>query len=104
MALVNEYRPGAPIGWHRDAPQYGVICGVSLLSACRMRLRPYLPPQQAAGGPRRTASHEITLEPRSIYQIAGEARSAYEHSIPAVDALRYSVTFRTRRGPRSRDD
>ena len=20
MALVNEYAPGAPIGWHRDAP------------------------------------------------------------------------------------
>ncbi len=22
MALINEYRPGTPIGWHRDAPQY----------------------------------------------------------------------------------
>jgi len=104
MALVNEYRPGAPIGWHRDAPQYGVICGISLLSPCRMRLRPYVPPrEQAAGGPRRTASHELVLEPRSIYQIAGEARSAFEHSIPAVDALRYSITFRTRRtGPTPR--
>jgi alkylated DNA repair dioxygenase AlkB len=99
MALVNEYRPGAPIGWHRDAPQYGVIVGISLLSACRLRLRPYVAPRAhaAAGAPRRTASHELELAPRSVYQIAGAARSAYEHSIPAVDALRYSVTFRTRR-------
>src|SRR5262245_50476937 len=22
MALINEYPAGAPIGWHRDAPQY----------------------------------------------------------------------------------
>ena len=39
MALINEYRPGAPIGWHRDAPQYAIVAGVSLLSACRMKLR-----------------------------------------------------------------
>ena len=38
MALVNEYPPGAPIGWHRDAPQYDLVAGVSLLSACRMKL------------------------------------------------------------------
>jgi alkylated DNA repair dioxygenase AlkB len=100
MALVNEYPPGAPIGWHRDAPQYDVVVGVSLGAACRMRLRPYVLPRDlvAAGGAgRRTASHEITLEPRSIYLIAGPARSAYEHSIPAVEALRYSITFRTLR-------
>ena len=41
MALINEYRPGAPIGWHRDAPQYDIVAGISLLSACRMRFRPY---------------------------------------------------------------
>src|SRR4051812_43820481 len=28
MALINEYRTGAPIGWHRDAPQYGIVAGV----------------------------------------------------------------------------
>ena len=41
MALINEYRPGAPIGWHRDAPQYDIIAGMSLLSSCRMKFRPY---------------------------------------------------------------
>ena len=25
MALINEYPPGAPIGWHRDAPQYDIV-------------------------------------------------------------------------------
>ena len=33
MALINEYRPGSPIGWHRDAPQYDIVAGISLLSA-----------------------------------------------------------------------
>jgi hypothetical protein len=98
MALINEYRPGAPIGWHRDAPQYGIVAGVSLLSACRMRLRPYLsPPEAAANKVRRIATHEIELLPRSAYVMKGEARSAYEHSIPAVAELRYSITFRTLR-------
>ena len=30
MALINEYRAGAPIGWHRDAPQYDIVAGLSL--------------------------------------------------------------------------
>lgn len=103
MALINEYRPGAPIGWHRDAPQYDIVIGVSLGSPCRMRLRPYLAPgAQPAGGTRRTATHDLTLEPRSLYLLSGEARSAFEHSIPAVDALRYSITFRSLRHGRSR--
>ena len=98
MALINEYRPGAPIGWHRDAPQYDIIAGISLLSSCRMKLRPYVAPknQPSRTTPRKT-THEITLEPRSAYVMSGDARQAYEHSIPAVAALRYSITFRTLR-------
>jgi alkylated DNA repair dioxygenase AlkB len=97
MALVNEYRPGAPIGWHRDAPQYGIVAGISLLSPCRMKFRPYVSPRAHAAGrdARRTATHAITLERRSAYLMAGESRSAYEHHIPAVAELRYSITFRT---------
>lgn len=97
MALINEYVPGAPIGWHRDAPQYDVVAGVSLLSACRMKFRPYAPPC-AASGRRRTATHEILLERRSAYLITGHARYACEHHIPAVSDHRYSITFRTRGG------
>ena len=99
MALINEYPPGAPIGWHRDAPQYDMIFGVSLLSACRMMLRPYVSPSahRAAEGRRRKATHQITLERRSAYLMAGESRTGYEHHIPGVTALRYSITFRTLR-------
>jgi alkylated DNA repair dioxygenase AlkB len=102
MALINEYQPGAPIGWHRDAPQYDIVAGVSLLSPCRMRFRRYVSPAVAAGTRgRRTATHELTLEPRSAYLMTGESRQAYEHHIPAVSSLRYSMTFRTLRPRRA---
>jgi alkylated DNA repair dioxygenase AlkB len=99
MALVNEYRPGAPIGWHRDAPQYDIVAGVSLLSDCRMKFRPYVRPtvQNSTSRGRRTTTHEITLERRSAYLMTGESRNAYEHHIPAISTLRYSITFRTAR-------
>ena len=96
-ALVTEYPAGAGIGWHRDAPMFGdVIGGVSLLSACRMKFRPYVSPAKVRDleGPRRT-THEIELTPRSGYLITGVARREFEHSIPHTDALRYSITFRT---------
>ena len=98
MALINEYREAAPIGWHRDAPQYDIVAGLSLVSACRMKLRPYVAPRDVAtlSAPRKT-THEIELQPRSAYLITGEARQAYEHSIPPVESLRYSITFRTLR-------
>jgi alkylated DNA repair dioxygenase AlkB len=97
MALVNEYRPGSPIGWHRDAPQYGEVAGVSLLSSCRMRLRPYIGAQGDGPSEPRRATHEIVLEPRSAYLMKGPARASFEHQIPPVKALRYSITFRTLR-------
>jgi alkylated DNA repair dioxygenase AlkB len=106
MALINEYRPGAPIGWHRDAPQYDIIAGLSLLSPAWLKLRPYVSPkdirlrapesESASARPRKT-THEIELQPRSAYLLAGESRHAYEHSIPPVESLRYSITFRTLR-------
>ncbi len=99
MALINEYTPGAPIGWHRDAPQYEVVAGISLLSECRMRFRPYRPTSAAAPA-RRSTSHEIVLARRSAYLLTGDSRSGYEHHIPAVTELRYSVTFRTLRARR----
>jgi len=98
MALINEYPPGAPIGWHRDAPQYDIVAGVSLLSSCRMKFRPYVSPSaREAAGLRRTATHEIQLEQRSAYLMTGVSRNACEHHIPAVSTLRYSITFRTLR-------
>jgi alkylated DNA repair dioxygenase AlkB len=85
--LILEYGPGATIGWHRDKAAFGDVIGVSLLSPCRFRLR------RKVGSRWERAS--LTLEPRSAYLLRGPARTEWEHSIPAVDALRYSVTFRT---------
>jgi alkylated DNA repair dioxygenase AlkB len=65
-----------------------------------MKLRPYVAPKDLAGAdrkPPRKTTHEIQLEPRSGYLITGLARTGYEHSIPATEALRYSITFRTLR-------
>ena len=87
-ALVTEYVPGAAIGWHKDRPVFGDIVGVSLVSACRMRFRRPLP----VGSWERKAT---TLEPRSAYLFRGKVRNEWEHSIPAGELLRYSVTFRT---------
>jgi alkylated DNA repair dioxygenase AlkB len=86
-ALVTEYDAGAGIGWHRDRPPAVAIAGVSLLSPCTFRLR------RKAGEAWERAS--ITAEPRSAYLMSGASRSAWQHSIPPVGALRYSVTFRT---------
>jgi alkylated DNA repair dioxygenase AlkB len=96
MALVNVYPPGAPIGWHRDAPQYDLVVGISLLASCRMMFRPYLSPADPRP-PRRRATHEVLLERGSAYALSGDARYRFEHHIPPVASLRYSVTFRTRR-------
>lgn len=96
MALINEYRPGTPIGWHRDAPQYDIVAGISLLSACRMKFRPYRSPS-APKSTRRSATHEIVVLRRSAYLMTGASRHAYEHHIPPVKQLRYSLTFRTLR-------
>lgn len=86
--LILEYPPGAPIGWHRDAPQFGIVIGISLLNPARMRLKPY----QKEG-----KITSVTLEPRSIYMFRGAARWQWQHSIPAQEKLRYSITFRTLR-------
>ena len=102
-SLLTEYPPGAPIGWHRDAPMFGDIAGISLGGACRMKFRPYVSPRDlgGAGRPPRRTTHEIELAPRSAYLIRGIARREFEHSIPPVEETRYSITFRTVR-PRGR--
>lgn len=87
--LVTEYAAGAGIGWHRDKNVFNEIVGVSLLAPCVFRLR-----RSVGDGWERV---NVTAEPRSAYLLSGAARSEWEHSIPPVDALRYSVTFRNLR-------
>ena len=87
QALVTHYPPGAGIGWHRDAPTFGPrVVGVSLGSTCRMHF------QRQTEDRRRV--FELQLEPRSAYVLAGPARSAWQHAIPATKETRYSITFR----------
>jgi alkylated DNA repair dioxygenase AlkB len=88
-ALVIEYQRGAGIGWHRDRSQFGEVIGISLLSPCTFRLRR----KAGAAWERRS----LTAEPRSAYLLRGASRTQWEHSIPPLETLRYSVTFRTLR-------
>lgn len=87
QVLVTEYAAGAGIGWHKDRPIFEHVIGVSLASACRFRLR-----RRVGDGWLRTS---FEAEPRSAYVMTGASRHDWEHSIPPVDTLRYSLTFRS---------
>lgn len=86
QVLINEYAPGAGVGWHRDRPHYAEVVGISLLSPCPLRFRR----ARGDGWERRT----LLVEPRSAYLMTGPSRTEWRHSVPPVDELRYSVTFR----------
>ena len=86
--LLTEYSPGAGIGWHRDAPGFDRVAGISLGADCDFRLRPRSSPRDVL---------KLRLPSRSAYRIEGAARWAWEHHIPSVPGLRYSITFRTLR-------
>jgi alkylated DNA repair dioxygenase AlkB len=87
--LVTEYDDGAGIGWHRDKAVFGEVIGISLLSPCTFRLR------RKRGDEWERVS--LVAEPRSAYLLSGPARTEWEHSIPGVDTLRYSITYRNLR-------
>lgn len=90
QVLLTEYRQGAAIGWHKDRSVFGDVIGISLLSACTFRLR-----RKVATNWQRAS---VELQPRSAYLLRGPIRADWEHSIPAVDSLRYSITFRNIKG------
>ena len=92
QVLVAEYAPGTPLGWHRDVPDFETIAGVSLGSHATLRFRPY-PPDEAA----KRHAVQLDVAPRSIYKLEGVARWAWQHCVPPVKSLRWSVTFRTPR-------
>jgi alkylated DNA repair dioxygenase AlkB len=85
--LCTEYDAGVGIGWHRDKPHFDQVFGLSLASACKFRFR------RAAG--EKWERFTLSAEPRSLYLMSGESRQVWEHSIPAVEQRRYSITFRT---------
>ena len=91
-ALVAEYRPGVPLGWHRDVPDFETVVGVSLGGTARMRFRRYPPVQ-----PKKADVVSLELAARSAYVLRAEARWGWQHSIAPTPGLRYSITFRERR-------
>lgn len=99
QALVAEYAPGTPLGWHRDVPDFESIVGISLGGVATMRFRRY-PPQRGDGRAAR-ADFRLVLEPRSIYTLQGEARWGWQHAVSPTKELRYSITLRTRRVARA---
>jgi alkylated DNA repair dioxygenase AlkB len=87
QVLCTEYDTGVGIGWHRDKPHFDRVFGLSLGSACKFRFR------KAAG--EKWQRYTLRAEPRSLYMMSGASRQVWEHSIPAVEQPRYSITFRT---------
>lgn len=94
QVLCTEYDTGVGIGWHRDKPPFDRVFGLSLGSACKFRLR------RAAG--EKWERFTLVAEPRSLYLMSGASRHVWEHGIPAVEAPRYSITFRTMAERKSR--
>jgi len=93
QANIIEYSTGSPIGWHRDIPHFGVVVGISLGAACRMRFRKSK--RVRSKNVNRDEILSIELQPRSIYFMSGASREMWQHSIPPVKELRYSIMMRT---------
>lgn len=90
QALVAEYRPGTPLGWHRDVPDFEDVVGISLASEAVLRFRPYPP-----DAPKKKDIVRLVVAPRSIYLLRGAARWQWQHSVAPTRLLRYSITLRT---------
>jgi alkylated DNA repair dioxygenase AlkB len=90
--LVTEYPVGSVINWHRDAPPFDIIAGISLQADCIFRLRPHDKSKQG-----RRSIISIPVKRRSLYLMRGKARSDWQHSISPVKETRYSITLRTLR-------
>lgn len=88
--LVTEYPVGSVINWHRDAPPFDLIAGISLASDCTFRLRPHDKAKQTRG-----AVLSLQVRRRSLYVMRDEARTAWQHSTSPVKTVRYSITMRT---------
>lgn len=90
--LITEYPVGSVINWHRDAPPFETIVGVSLLSDCTFKLRPHAKEKQT-----RSATISLDVKRRSCYVMGGESKTSWEHCTAPLTKVRYSLTFRTLR-------
>lgn len=90
QALIAEYQPGTPLGWHRDVPDFELVVGISLAGAARLRFRPY-----PWSPDKKARVFALEVAPRSAYILRDEARWQWQHHVPPTKVLRYSITFRT---------
>jgi alkylated DNA repair dioxygenase AlkB len=88
--LVTEYPVGSVINWHRDAPPFGVVAGISLAADCVFKLRPHDKNKQGRG-----SIISVPVQRRSLYIISGASRTEWQHSTAPVKQVRYSITLRT---------
>lgn len=88
--LITEYPPGSVINWHRDAPPFDLIVGISLLTDCIFRLRPQEKTSQI-----KQNVISFPVKRRSLYVISELSRSEWQHSITPVKSTRFSITLRT---------
>jgi alkylated DNA repair dioxygenase AlkB len=90
QALIAEYAPGTPLGWHRDVPDFEDVVGISLLDEAVLRFRPY--PHETGS---RADVRKLVVPPRSIYLLRGASRWEWQHAVSPTKRLRYSITLRT---------
>ncbi|RUR05650.1 hypothetical protein ELY15_14085 [Legionella sp. km772] len=84
--LVTEYPIDAGINWHRDAPVFKDIIGISLASSSFIYFR---------NRSNKKEQIKLFLEPGSAYILKKAIRTNWEHRIPPVKLPRYSITLRT---------
>lgn len=90
QVIVNEYKPGQGIFPHVDHTKlFGdTIMSLSLLSAVDMNFIEVKNPSN---------TKKLTLEPRSLVILTGDARYKYKHGIKAIKrgrSRRVSITYR----------
>ena len=78
--LVTEYPPGSVINWHRDAPPFDVIAGISLNTDCTFKLRPH---EKSRQGSRSVIS--IPVGRRSFYNMTGEQEAPGTIVLPLLN-------------------
>lgn len=88
--LITEYPVGSVINWHRDAPPFAIIAGVSLSADCIFKLRPHDKSKQT-----RKAVINFPVSRRSLYTMQGASKTEWQHSTAPLENIRYSLTFRT---------
>jgi len=91
LCTALHYPPGGAIGWHADNRAFGpTVLSLSLGAPARLQLQPAS--VDDTGPP---AIVERELAARSLFVLAGESRTLWQHRVLPVRAERYSLTVRS---------